>query len=248
MIPDLPTEGMYEDAKSLIARIGMPLVAPMRRRLHRKALLGYFSADFAHHPAHITDIVDYYTFYEHVDNWLTGNGVLNAATYGETLRFWTTPHIFLPYEAKLMRFLKRGGDVRRIFVIGPEVHDPIRFLAMYRTLKRHEALGFHPHVLSVVDLQPEVERIGISCDMFGVLNGSIVYFFRFPENDEPIMVRTTDRKQSNAAEKVFATLWRKAHTSDSWISRWHTSIPKSIRDIIKRDIECVEMLSEESST
>jgi len=212
MSPDIPSDRMYDDAKAVLAKLGTPVINPIKRRFQRKTLLRLFSPDFAQHPNAITQVIDYYTFHENVENWLEGKGILNAASYGETIRFWTLPDIFLPYEAKLVRFLKRGGEVRRIFLVGPEIHDPIRAWALYRTLKKHDALGFKPHVQSVVDLQREISRVGIACDMFGILNGAIGYFFRFPENDAPLMIRTTDNRTATKSDNAFFGLWKNSST------------------------------------
>lgn len=244
-MPDIPINKMYDDAKVILTKLGNPIIDPLRRRIRRKTLLRLFSPDFASHPADVTAFVDYYTFHEHVESWLSGKGTLNSAPYGETLRFWTMPNMFLPYEAKLMRFLRRGGEARRIFLIGPEIHDSMREWALYRTLKRHDALGFKPRVRSVIDLQAEIFRFGTACDMFGVLNGSIGYFFRFPENDSPLMLRTNDITIATRADNAFKRLWDDANTFKSWSSRWQPSVPEEIERLVKRDIECVEILSDE---
>lgn len=245
MCPDIPDK-MYDDARTVLGKMGAPIVTPITRRLHRRTVLRLFSPELTHHPKSVTEVVDYYTFHEHVDHWLAGKGILNAATYGETVRFWTEPNIFLPYEARLVRFLKRGGEIRRVFLIGPEIHDPMRAWALYRTLKRHDALSFAPRILSVVDLQKAISDTGIACDMFGVLNGEIGYFFRFPENDAPLMVRTSDSSTAAGADNAFTTLWRSASTFKAWTDRWTRSVPKEIEDLIHRDIECVSILSEET--
>ena len=243
---DIPISELYGDAKAVVARLGHPLLSPIKRSYQRRTILNLFSPKLTHHPRTVTEIVDYYTFHEHAEHWLGGKGILNAATYGETVRFWTDPNIFLPYEAKLVRFMKRGGEVRRVFLIGPEIHDPMRAWALYRTLKRHDALRFAPHVLSVIDLQKAIADTGIACDMFGVLNGEVGYFFRFPENDAPLMVRTTDLGTAAGADNVFTALWRSASTFKAWTDRWTRSVPKEIEDLIHRDIECVSILAEET--
>lgn len=237
-------EGVYQDVKRLIRAAVQPIVRPILDNWQRRLKLRSFSHEFVGHPVSTSNFIDYFVWHEDDADWQEGNGFLGVATYGEVLRLWTNSDYFVTYEARLLRFIRRGGETRRIFLLGPGLADPIRLWALQRTLLRHERLGFSPRVRSVLDLRAEIKRIAINCDMFGVLNGRIAYFLRFPASGAPIMLRTIDKKIVLKAENCFRRLLKNAEKFQIWYQRQKTKPPPELLKQVELDIAAVENVSQ----
>lgn len=242
-LPESVKEGIYQDIKKVIKYVAKPVVQPIRKKWQRQRDLQSFSSDLVKHHHSITNFIDYFAWHEDDTDWQKGNGVLNATTYGELLNLWTNVNLFVTYEARLLRFKNRGGEIQRVFVIGGELVDPIRLWAFQRTLIRHKELEFSPRVISILDLRAEVKRMGINCDMFGTLNGSIAYFFKFPLVKDPIMLRTIDKKIVRKAEFCFSKFWEKAEDFEKWYQRQKTKLPKELLNQVSIDCETVRNVS-----
>jgi hypothetical protein len=245
MPDELPlSEALYQDAKRLIRFVAQPLIRPFLEARQRRSALASFSPDLVRHDISITHFVDYYNWHEQDTDWLEGNGFLAAATYGELFYIWANPDVFVSYEARLLRFIRRGGVVRRIYVLGPYIRDPVGLWALERTLLRHQRLGFLTRVGSVLDLREEIREIGINCEMYGVLNGRIGYFLRFPPNEPPIMLRSIDKRLVWRAENHFRKLWQAGEDSQSWYRRQSNKLPQEILNQIELDLEAVVNVSQ----
>lgn len=236
----LPTEGLYEDAKRLVHAVGKPILKPLSDWWQRREYLRSFAPEFAKHPPGASDIVNYFQWHEDEKDWRTNKGIVFSCSYGEVLRLWTVPEHFVTYEARLLRFLRSGGEVRRVFFVGPDLADPVRVWALERTLLRHHMLGFQPRVQSVLDLRQGLRELGINCHMGGSINGEIAYFFRFSENVQPLMVRTTVEHIARRAETLFGDLWRKAEGFDNWYSGQRWKLPEELLTQVELDVEAVE--------
>jgi len=233
-------EGVYEDAKRLLRCLLHPVADPFIRRSQRKAILSRFSPQFASHPPAVTSLVDYFAWHEDDTDWKEGNGLLGSVTYGELLHLWTNPKLFVAYEAHLLRFISRGGETNRTFLLGWDLADPICLWALLRTLKRHEALGFKPRVRSVLDFRSEAKAFGVHCDMFGVINGRISYFLEVPPGSLPLMLRTTDTRIVERASHYVHHFWKNAESAEKWASRQPTELPEDMRKQVEIDIAAVQ--------
>jgi hypothetical protein len=189
----------------------------------------------------MTHLVDYVRWHEHDAGWLSGSGLLASATYGEINRLWSTEDSFVPYEARLLRFMKCGGETRRVFVVGSELVTPAGSFALHRTLLRHERLKFRPRVHSVLDLRREIAKLGIDTDMFGVLNSKIAYLLQFRGNG-PLMLRTTDGASVTECENRFQVLWKDAESYTHWRSRFPDP-PPAIKKQVERDCIAVRAVA-----
>lgn len=237
---DLPVpEGIYEDAKKLLRKAVEPVALPLRKRRERKALLESFSERFTSHPSSITDFVNYIQWHEEDADWKQGSGLLASATYGEIFRLWTVADLFVVYEAHLLRFLRKGGETRRVFLVRGEVGDPIRLLALERTMFRHQLLGFKPKVASVVHLQDEMKKVGVRCEMFGILNSRIAYFFQFPINQEPLMLRTIEPTIVQQAENHHHRIFEIAELFETWYKRQRIHLPLELREQVETECQWI---------
>lgn len=119
--------GHVPDGKSLdvlvraLAWAAGPVLRPIQQWRRRQADLCSFSTKFKHHPHDITQFVDYFAWHEDDSDWRQGNGALLCTTYGELFRFWVDPAHFVPYEARLARFMARGGTIIRLYVRSGEM-------------------------------------------------------------------------------------------------------------------------------
>ena len=234
-----PAEGLYEDAKRILRAAFSPILRPAQRLQQRRRALATFSSEVAGHPESISQIADYFGLHESDANWAQGNGLLVSATYGELLHLWTNPEQFVTYEARLKGFIGRGGETRRVFLLGPDLADRIRLWALQRTLLRHELLGFAPRVLSVLDLQSAISYLNIDCDMFAVLNGTVGYFVKFPPAGPPLLLRTIEERLVRRAENRFQDLWRSAESFEQWYGRQRYRLPEDLLEQVELDVEAV---------
>lgn len=230
---------IYEDIKKVIGKAIRPIANPLVKGQQRLAVLKGFADEFVTHPTNVTSLEDYFRWHEEERDWRMGNGLLTAATFGELLRLWTNPDLFVAYEARLIRFIKRGGQMRRVFLLDSSLADPKRMFALIRALKRHEALGFSPRVRSILDLRSEAKKLGVQCDMFGSLNGRNAYFFQFPQDGRAIMLRSIEPRIVRQTVDCLSAFWKGAETAKSWLSR-QPSLPPKERKQLAIDIRAVE--------
>lgn len=213
---------------------------PSRDQIDDRSVLRSFSPAFLKHSTATTHLVDYVAWHESDEDWREGNGLLSTATYGELPHFWARPEHFAIFEARLLRYLRAGGETRRVFVLGPEVRNDATLLLLYRTLKRHEALGFHPHVHSVLDLGRAVHALNIACDMFASFNGRIAYFLRCPADGMPTMVRSIEAVIASKTQNQLMRLWHSSTPAADFFARHSLEIPDELLQTIRRDIETIE--------
>ena len=234
---------LYRDLK-YIGRISFEKFAqPIRQDASRRELLASFHKDFPKHDPALTDLVSYSEWHESDKDWREGKGLWCAATFGELPHIWTNVERFAAYEAGLLRFHRAGGEARRTFVIGADMHPDITRYDLYRTLRRHEALGFKPHVCSVLDLRRATEQLGVNCDTVVSFNSRIVYLTRSLDEGDPIMVRSVDMRLANRIEHVVSRLWKGSRPAQEFLRDHNWNVPDSIHDQIARDIETVEELA-----
>jgi hypothetical protein len=236
-------EGLYVDAKKILKRILSPIADPYIEHMRRKRVLAHFSPDLAKSDKETTRLIDYYAWHETDADWLGGNGLCLSATYKELQAVWINPDVFVIYEAHLLGFIQRGGEIRRVFLLGSDIRDPNRLWAVQRTMRRHQMLGFAPRVRSVLDLPSVVSKIGINCAMGGVLNGRIAYFFEFPSGTPAVMVRTTDAIVVTRCEREFNFFWEEAEEFDHWYARQIYKMPMEVQDEVQRDCTAIKELA-----
>lgn len=236
---------IYRDIKRVGGRLANGIARPFKRYLDERTALAAFHPEFRSHGRGVTALVDYVKWHESDKDWREGNGLLCAATYGELPHFWTRVERFARYEARLFRFLRSGGEVRRVFVIAHELaYDSTRFL-LYRTLRRHLALRFAPRVLGVIDLEDAAAAMGVHTNMIGCLNSRIAYFFQCHDDGYPTMVRTEEPVITYKAQRVFERLWKKSSSATDFFHRHHFEVPEEIEQQVRRDIETVEEIASE---
>jgi len=222
------------------------IVEPYKRKKAVKDALASFHPDFPSHGIEATTLVDYLEWHESDSDWGAGNGLLTTATYGELPHLWTRVDRFAPYEARLLHFIRNGGTVRRVFLIRHELHnDSTRFM-LYRTLKRHIALNFNPHVCSHLAVQKAADTIGIHCDTLGFFNGRIAYFLQSHEDTVPTMVRSVDQVVLRNTGNILQNLWNQSEPASNLFKRRRFDVPKAISLEIERDIETVEEIAREN--
>jgi hypothetical protein len=240
-------DGMYKDIKDGLKYVTNKIFKPYIENRNRKQILKSFSDDFEKDTENQTQIVDYYVWHEENNDWENGNGHLGISSYGELYHFWSVPNNFILYEAKLLRFIRNGGKINRLFLLGPEIGDIGGLWTTASVFKRHQALGFSPKVLSVLDLRHELKTLGVNCDMYGVLNGRIAYFLKFPLNAPPVMVRTENKKIIDKIENSQSRLWKNATYSESWIKKKNIYLPKEIIDQVNIHVSAISDISKTTS-
>ena len=235
---------VYQDAKSLLKKSISLAADPIKRRLEKKTFLASFHPNFKSHDESQTQIVDYFAWHESDRDWQEGNGLLTVASYGELNLFWTIPSCFIEYEARLRRYIKGGGEVRRVFVIGHEVRSDASYWLLTRAIRRHEALQFGPRVVSVLDLKREVAAIGVACDSFAAFHGRIGYFMRFDEPTHPTLLRTLDPVFAYKCQSLLGKLWARSTSGTDFLKKRNLEVPAEVSADIQKDIDAVEDLSD----
>lgn len=234
---------VYRDLKTMGRWFLDGVAEPFKHHLDAHRALAAFNPDFPSHGVEVTALVDYSKWHESDKDWRSGNGLLASATYGELPHLWTRPERFARYEARLHRFARAGGDMRRIFVIHHDLADNASRLSLYRTLIRHQALGFKPHILGVTDLEDAAAAAGVRSDVLGCFNGGIAYFLQSHDEMHPTMVRTIDPVTTYKVNSVLAQLWRESSTADEFFARHHIEVPDELKQQIQRNIDTVEELA-----
>jgi hypothetical protein len=238
-IPD----GVYKDAKRLIKFLATPIIKPFQQNSQQKSILRSFSDDFLNHSNDNTNTISYFHWEEEDEIWQKGNGLMCSSTYGELHSLWANPDMFVIYEAHLKRFIDHGGSIRRVFLVGGELADPVRLCLLQRALLRHEMLGFKPRILSILDLKKELRELGINCTMVAVINGRVSYFFRFPESSDPLMIRTIDKKSIFKAEETSLNLWKKAEEFPTWYQRQKYKLSSELIKQVELEASAVSNVS-----
>ncbi len=244
-MPIIPAEGLYQDFKKGVGRLIRPVGSALRARKDRRRILESFSPVLASHPSDLTSIEDYFGWHEQDPEWTQGDGTLISATYGELFHLWLDPTRYVIYEARLVRFLRRGGETRRVFVWGPAALDDsseVGQWAFQRVLLRHEILRFEPRVRTVIDLEDDLRKLGVSCHMCGTFDQRIAYFFKFPHDHDPSMVRTADPVLAQACSNVMNQFWKGAKAPAKWAGS--KRLPQEIQRQVEQDVERVLLTGE----
>jgi hypothetical protein len=203
---------------------------------HHKQILRSFNPQFGDHPAYTTSFVDYWRFHEAKESWYHGRGTLLSATHMEIERLWSQVDLISVYEAFLVRFLSGGGEVTRIFALGGrELDEKVRRL-LASVVFRHNRLGFKTLIASQVDLNRATCCLDVNCDMFAVTNNETAMFFSYPNNDYPLMVRTTEKSFVANATKAFSEL--RGHSIDADLWRRQQNFKLSTQEINKVEGDC----------
>jgi hypothetical protein len=75
--------------------------------------------------------------------------------------------------------------------------------------------------------------------MFGVINGMVAYFIKFPENGIPIMLRTTNKKIVIRSLNCHFQLYKEAYASEKWIKTNNTFLSEEIKKDVELDIQTI---------
>lgn len=231
---------VYRDAKNIGNRF---IIEPYKRMRAARVALASFHPDFPSHGVEQTHLVDYLAWHERDSDWLSGNGLLMTATHGEMPHLWTRVDRFAPYEARLLRFIRSGGTIRRVFLIRHDLHNDVTRFMLYRTLRRHMALNFNPHVCSYMTVQKASRAIDVCCDTLGCFNGRIAYFLQSHEDAVPSMVRSFEPVVLHKTGSVLQDLWAGSEPASALLRRRPFDVPQEITSEIERDIETVEELA-----
>lgn len=247
---DSPIKGLdglagqvYRDIKAVTTRFANGVSRPFKYHRNSREALAAFNHAFPNHGIAVTSLVNYAEWHESDQDWRDGNGLLSSATFGELPHLWTRVDRFARYEARLLRFIRSDGEVRRVFVIDDDLSDNVKRLPLYRTLSRHKALGFDPHVLGINDLVDAAKAVGVQSDVLGCFNGRIAYFFQCHDDSNPTMVRTIDPAMARKVEKMVTQLWKRSSTVEAFFGRHRIEVPDELKEQIRRDIETVEELA-----
>lgn len=234
---------LYRDIKAAATWFVSGVARPFKYHRDSREALAAFNRAFPNHGVAVTSLVNYAEWHESDRDWRDGNGLLSSATFGELPHLWTRVDRFARYEARLLRFVRSGGEVRRVFVIDDELSDDVKRFPLYSTLSRHKALCFNPHVLGINDLVDAAKAVGVRSDVLSSFNGRISYFFQCHDDSNPTMVRTIDPVIVRKVEKVMALLWKRSSTVEAFFRRHRIEVPVQLKEQIRRDIETVEELA-----
>lgn len=234
---------VYRDIKKAATWFVNGVARPFKRYSDSREALAAFNQDFPNHGIGVTALVNYAQWHESDRDWRDGNGLLSSATFGELPHLWTRIDRFARYEARLLRFIRSGGEVRRVFVIDDDLSYNAKRFPLYSTLSRHKALRFKPHVLGINDLVDAAKVVGVQSDVLGCFNGRIAYFLQCHDDSDPTMVRTLDSAIVGKVENVIAQLWKRSSTAEAFFRRHRIEVPDQLKEQIRRDIETVEELA-----
>lgn len=214
------------------------------QKKNRVELIGRFAPELSDHPPDVTDLQDYYTFVEEQSLLSAGSGEIISANHKEILSIWSRLGVYSIYEAFLLRHLREGGTLRRIFVAGPEYVDSATTLLFLAVLYRHNLLQFKPLVASVLDLRKLEERLGLQCDMFGVGSQKVAFFIQFPDDSYPIFLRTMDPALINRAVDAYSDLESNAEPAERWMKRQPIGLDLSWKKRIERECQLIHSIAE----
>ena len=236
LVPESIKEGIYQDIKNYLVA---PLIKPIYKRWQRHVDLISFSPLLRGYPNDIASFVGYKDWHEEDTDWKEGNGTICSATFGELNHLWANKDLFVHYEARLCRFMNRGGKNHRIFVVGKDLADPITLWPLQKTMLRHKLLGFSPRVMGVVSARDMIRGMGVVCDTIASLNGRISYFIKFPLERDPLMLRIIDEQIVKRTEHFLLFLWNKSEPFDKWYNRQKYKLPEEILKQLDMEIEAV---------
>jgi hypothetical protein len=237
------TGEVYRDIKAAATWFVNRVARPFKHHRDSREALAAFNPDFPNHGIAVTSLVNYAEWHESDQDWRDGNGLLSSATFGELPHLWTRVERFARYEARLLRFIRSGGEVRRVFVIDDDLSDSVKRFPLYSTLSRHKALRFKPHILGINDLLDAAKAVDVRSDVLASFNGRIAYFFQCHDDSNPTMVRTLEPAIVRKVENVVAQLWKRSSTVEAFFRRHHIEVPDQLKEQIGRDIETVEELA-----
>jgi hypothetical protein len=80
--------------------------------------------------------------------------------------------------------------------------------------------------------------------MFGVVNGRISYFLKFPPESLPVMLRTTDTRIVEKANNCVYRFWKEAESAQSWARRQPARLPEDLRKQVEIDIAAVQEVAQ----
>jgi hypothetical protein len=227
----------------IIEQIPRFTLSPPHRNEY-KEILKSFHEDFARHSSFITSFVNYWAFHEAKESWLQGEGTLLSASHMEIIRLWSQIDLVDVYEAFLVRFLKNNGTITRIFAVsGNELANEQSRRLLASVFTRHKRLGFDTRVSSVVDLNRVAHKHGVNCDMFAVINNIVALFFRFPRDEYPLMVRTTEDRFVEKATYAFLELKRHSADADNWCRTHKITLSKEEEKQIDDDCNRIQALA-----
>ena len=181
----------------------------------RKRGLMAFSPDLVKLPEETTRLIDYYKWNEEAATWDIGDGDIHGTSHKELVQTWSTPSIYLPYEAGLIRYVRRGGTVNRLMVVSGEFFDPAYQLLLIRTCLRQTLLGFEPYIAFPSDIGHALGILQADCDMIGIVNNRIGYLIRM--NPSPVMMRTTEKRVIGRAWEAHREMSRGAVPFETWL-------------------------------
>lgn len=158
-----------------------------------------------------TTLIDYFKWHEStIDLDEHAEGELLSVTHNELNLLWSNKKLYRSWEASMYLYATRGYTIRRIFAVDPNASDGEKS-ALLQVFYRHALLGMTPVVVHCKNLIKNTNKdLGIECDMYGLLNRSIAYFFKFPINSNPILVRSVNDEVVKSTESAYKKLIEKA--------------------------------------
>ena len=79
--------------------------------------------------------------------------------------------------------------------------------------------------------------------MFGALNERIVYFFKFPPEAVPVMLRCTEKMLVGRASNIANRLWQTADKGVAWRRHQPSELPAELRKQVEMDIAAVHAVA-----
>lgn len=207
----------------------------IEKKRSRRKILGLFSPNIIDHPRDTTEILDYSTWHANPSELDTGSGRLLSVTHNEIQQLWSQPESSFQYDAFLLRHLRKGGSVSRVFVLGKEYADNKFQDRQVEVMYRHQKLDLKPYVVSVHDLHQISQDLGIKCDTFGVLNDRFAYYYQFV-GEYPRYIRTNDPQYVKRAIRCHNVLLRIARPFEKW--RKDYSIQINSEQVIAIEQQC----------
>jgi len=180
-------------------------------------VLKSFSPDFLKHDKSVTDIASYYLWNDERSRWDTGTGRLLAVSHKETEAFWGVPERYSVYEGFMLRFVKNGGEISRIFILNWEIFDPVKQYIFLKATYRQHLFGFNPFIASFFDLDFIKKELEVECDMFFSINDNMAYFLQM--NPIPVILYTVDEKYIKKISKCHFELKKRAMRFEDWYKR-----------------------------
>lgn len=238
-------DGGRESAELVSADLSGRLVVDASRR---SVIVRSFCEELASDPPEVTEIVDYFHWHADGIDWGVKDhrdGLFASVTRGELASLWSEVHMFIPYEARLLRFQREGGRIERTFLLDADIRDPGKMLLLQRTIFRHAELGFAPRVRTCIDLSQITRETGVNFDACGILNGKLAVFLRLPRScSQPSwMIRTTNAKIVSRIKESLHRFWVHAEHWGTWYSRQTMQFKEEVELDLQRDLEAVRSIA-----